>query len=119
MKIKIRGAVTEHPWTAATIDRVAMGLLKIATDFGLLSDNKARIFTPHRIPDKCFEYLLNRMFDKYLHPRKIIYAADWRIFLLSPFDVEKEILFLSNAGKLSYKNMDNVFSSYFSTSIHN
>jgi hypothetical protein len=97
-----RGGSTEHAWTQTTSHRVATALLKIAADFGLLKGNKEREFASYQLPERSFIYLFHALFDQYKCPRKVINATEWRIFLLCPSDVERELLRLRQGGKLKY-----------------
>jgi hypothetical protein len=98
-----RGATTEHAWTEETIKRVAAGLLKIAADFGMLRGSSAKVFASYLLPELSFLYLLHAMRDVEGSPRKILASRDWRLFLMSPADVEREILRLHQFRKLDYQ----------------
>jgi hypothetical protein len=97
-----RGATTEHAWTETTVKRVAAGLLKIGVDFGLLHGSVAKEFTAYRLPERSFLYLLHAMRDENVSPGKVVAAADWRMFLMRPADVEHELLRLHQFRKLEY-----------------
>lgn len=97
-----RGAITEHAWTERTTRSVAAGLLKIAVDFGLLRGTLAREFLPYHLSEKSFLYLLHAMRDEKLSPGKLISSPGWRLFLMSPSDVEQELLRLHQFRKIEY-----------------
>lgn len=98
-----RGAVTEHPWSAATTRRVAAGLLKIAVDFGLLRGGSKKEFTSYQLPDHSFLYLLHAMMDNLGSPGKVIESPDWRLFLMRASDIEHELLRMHQFRKLDYQ----------------
>lgn len=98
-----RGATTEHVWSGATTQRVAAGLLKIAVDFGLLHGRVVKEFASYHLPEQSFLYLLHAIRDAILNPRKLIDAADWRLFLMHPDAVERELLRLHQYRKLDYQ----------------
>lgn len=98
-----RGATTEHAWTEHTMKRVAAGLLKIAVDFGLLRGSAVKQFASFHLPERSFVYLLHAMQDEKLSPGKLVGAADWRMFLMRPADVEHELLRLHQFRKLEYQ----------------
>lgn len=98
-----RGATTEHVWTEQTTRRVAAGLLKIAVDFGLLRGSVVKEFASFHLPERSFLYLLHAMRDEELSPGKIVGASDWRMFLMRPADVERELLRLHQFRKLEYQ----------------
>jgi hypothetical protein len=98
-----RGGTTEHAWTEQTMNRVAAGLLKIAADFGLLRGSSVKEFAPFHLPERSFLYLLHAIRDEKLSPGKVVAAPDWRMFLMRPADVEREILRLHQFRKLDYQ----------------
>lgn len=100
--ISKRGAVTEHPWSVQTTKRVAAGLLKIASDFGLLRGSAAKEFASYHLPEPSFMYLLHAVRDSKLSASKVISSPDWRLFLMRPSDVEHELLRLHQFRKLGY-----------------
>lgn len=108
LNIGKRGGETEHAWTSTTLHRVATGLLKVATDFGLLRGRKIKEFASYHLPERSFIYLLHFMLEKYKNPKKIINAMEWRMFLLCPSDVERELLRLHGNKKLKYEVVDSL-----------
>jgi len=98
-----RGASTEHPWAERTTQRVAAGLLKISADFGLLKGSAAKEFASYHLPERSFLYLLHAVREETLSPAKMISAPDWRMFLMRPADVEREVLRLHQFRKLDYQ----------------
>jgi hypothetical protein len=98
-----RGGTTEHEWSETTLKRVAAGLLKIAADFGLLTGTIAKEFGSYHVPDTSFVYLLHAMRDESHSPRKVIDSSDWRMFLMRPADVERELLRLHQFRKVEYE----------------
>lgn len=100
--ISTRGGATEHPWTENTVKRVATGLLKMATDFGLLRGGAVKEFAQYHLPEPSFLYLLHAIRDQTISPAKVVQSPDWRLFLMTPGDVEREILRLHQFRKLEY-----------------
>jgi hypothetical protein len=97
-----RGAITEHAWSDQTKKRVAAGLLKMATDFGLLRGSVTKEFASYHLPEQSLMYLLHAMRDSELSPGKIVQSPAWRLFLVRPSDVEHEVLRLHQFHKLEY-----------------
>lgn len=90
-------------WSDTTTERVASGLLRIATDFGLLSGSAYREFTPYHLPEESFLYLLYAMAESKTSTRSILEADDWRMFLMDAGDVDRELLRLHQFGKVHYQ----------------
>lgn len=97
-----RGGTTEHAWSDQTTKRVAAGLLKIAGDFGLLRGSAVKEFASFHLPERSFIYLLHAMRDEKVSPGKVVTSRDWRMFLMRPGDVERELLHLHQFRKLEY-----------------
>lgn len=97
-----RGGTTEHIWSDTTLHRVAAALLKMAVDFGLLRGSVVKEFVSYHLPERSFLYLLYAMRDEKHSPRKVLESADWRMFLMTPSDVERELLMLHQYRKLEY-----------------
>jgi hypothetical protein len=101
--INKRGGSTEHPWSDATTQRVAAGLLKMSVDFDLLRGRVVKEFASYHLPEQSFLYLLHAIRDALRNPGKLIDAADWRLFLMHPDAVERELLRLHQYRKLDYQ----------------
>jgi hypothetical protein len=98
-----RGGVTEHAWSIATQRRVAAGLLKAAVDFGLLKGSVHREFAGYHLPDSSFLYLLHALRDTGLSGQRTISSPEWRLFLATPADIERELLRLHQFRRLQYE----------------
>jgi hypothetical protein len=98
-----RGGTTEHAWSKATLNRVAAGLLKLAVDFGLLRGTVAKEFASYHLPERSFLYLLYAFREETRSPRKVLESVDWRMFLMLPTDVERELLRLHQYRKVDYQ----------------
>jgi hypothetical protein len=100
--IRKRGGTTEHTWSKTTVNRVAAALLKMAVDFGLLRGSVVKEFASYHLPERSFLYLLYAIREEMHSPRKVIESEDWRMFLMTPGDVERELLLLHQYRKLDY-----------------
>jgi hypothetical protein len=98
-----RGGTTEHSWSAMTLNRVAVGLLKMAVDFGLLHGSVVKEFASYHLPERSFLYLLYAIREDLHSPSKVLESKDWRMFLMTSADVEREILLLHQYRKLNYQ----------------
>ena len=90
-------------WTDSTTSRVASGLLRMATDFGLLAGTMHKEFASYHLPEESFIYLLHAMVDVEPNARRIVDAEDWHMFLMDTSDVERELLRLHQFRKLHYE----------------
>ncbi len=100
---KKKGVLWSGSWTASTTDRVASGLLRIAADFGLLTGGTVKEFASYHLPDDSFLYLAPRNRAAEPNARRIIDSGDWRMYLMDPSDVERELLRLHQFHRLHYE----------------
>ena len=90
-------------WSGANITTSACGLLRTAVDFGLLIGRQVKQFQPYHLPEQSLMYLLHALMEREGSTQKMILAADWRLFLMTPGDVEEELLRLHQFGKLRFE----------------
>ena len=100
---KKKGVEWSGKWTDSTTSRVASGLLRIATDFDLLTGTLHKEFASYHLPEQSFIYLLHAMADVEPNARRIIDAEDWHMFLIDTSDVERELLRLHQFRKVHYE----------------
>ena len=98
-----RGGVIKHPWTTATTERVAGGLLKTAVEFGHLEGTLTRRFRTPAVPDDAFVYVAHALHERTPRGTDVVNALDWRLFALTPGAVEREFLRLHQFGRLRYE----------------
>jgi hypothetical protein len=98
-----QGLTSSESWTIPTLKRVAAGLLRMAVDFGFMAGTAAREFIPYHLPEESLLYLLHAMAEDNPGATVIINSPDWRMYRLSPGDVEHEILRLHQYRKLHYE----------------
>jgi hypothetical protein len=90
-------------WTDSTTSRVASGLLRIATDFGILKGTQHREFAGFHLPEESFLYLVYALAGDEPNARRLVNAEDWRMYLMEPSDVERELLRLHQFRKVHYE----------------
>ena len=98
-----RGVTEKGAWKPSTLKRVASGLLRIAADFGLLTGTVAREFTSYRLPDDSFLYLVHAVAEDAQSGERVVSSPEWRMFLMHPEDVERDLLRLHQFGRLEYE----------------
>jgi hypothetical protein len=101
--VGLRGGKIEHVWSETTLNRVAAALLKMAVDFGLLRGSAVKEFAGYHLPERSFLYLLYVIREEKQSPRKVLESEDWRMFLMTPVDVERELLRLHQYRALDYQ----------------
>lgn len=100
---KKKGIEWSGTWTEATTSRVASGLLRMATDFGLLAGVQHKEFASYHLPEPSFIYLLHALADVEPNARKVVDSEDWRMFMMDSSDVERDLLRLHQFRKLHYE----------------
>jgi hypothetical protein len=97
-----RGGTIEHTWSKTTVNRVAGALLKMVVDFGLLRGSVIKEFVSYPLSERSFLYLLYAIREEMHSPRKVLESEDWRMFLMTSADVERELLLLHQYRQLDY-----------------
>jgi hypothetical protein len=100
---KKKGIEWSGKWTESTTARVASGLLRMATDFGLLTGTSHKEFVSYHLPEESFIYLLHAMAEVEPNARRIVEAEDWHMYLMDTSDVERELLRLHQFRKVHYE----------------
>lgn len=85
------------------LKRAGRDLLRMATDFGLLKGSAVHEFKSYHLPEESFLYLLHAMYEAHGNARDVVNSPDWRLFLMSTADVERELFRLHQFRKLRYE----------------
>jgi hypothetical protein len=88
--------------------RLARDLLMAAALFGLIEGNVVRTFAHRPLQSTSFLYVAQAIADTTGQGRVLIDSADWRLFLLSPEDVEREFHELHQFQKVSLETAGSV-----------
>ena len=100
---KRRSVEVSETWSDSTTHRVATGLLRIATDFGLLKGTQVKEFASYHLPDESFLYLVHAAAEAEPNARKMIESPDWRMYLMDSTDVERELFRLHQYRRLGFE----------------
>jgi len=98
-----RRKLVAKPWGDNTLKRVASGLLRMAVDFDMMRGTLAREFASYHLPDEAMLYLLHAISEQESNPRAVVESVDWRMYLMDPDDVERELFRLHQYRKLRYE----------------
>jgi hypothetical protein len=96
------GRASHHGLSEYGLTRGARDLLRMAGDFGLLHGKAVKNFTAYQVPESGFLYALHALTELEPNCRKMMDRPEWRLFLLSPGQVEREVLNLHQFRKLEY-----------------
>ena len=84
--------------------RVATGLLKIATDFGLLTEGVVKEFANYHVPERSLRYLLHAILEHEAgSPVECSTPPEWRMYLMRDADLETELLRLHQFQRSTIK----------------
>lgn len=97
------GHTSTKRWSKPTLERVASGLLRIAVDFGLMRGTQVREFTSYHLPDQSFLYLLHAIAEEQFNAQRVVQSKDWRMYLMYPDDVERELFRLHQFRRVRYE----------------
>jgi BrxA len=98
-----RGGRTEHKWAPSTLERVVIGLLKAATDFGLLRGSVHREIVSYHLPDDAFLYLLHAIHAVEQNAIRTMASEEWRMYYMSPEDVQRELFRLHQFRRIDFQ----------------
>lgn len=98
-----RDVEVDSSWSESTLNRVASGLLSIASNFGILEGKQVREFTSYHLSDIALMYLLHAMNDVLSNAHRIVQVTDWRMYMMESEDVERELLRLHQYRELRYE----------------
>ena len=96
------GIVVKAKWSERTTHDVKVALLRLAVDFGLMTGTSTREFVSYRLPDDAFLYLLHAMIESEPNAHRMVHSPDWRMYLMAPDDVQRELFRLHQLGRLRY-----------------
>lgn len=100
---KRKGIEIENAWSEQTTKRVASGLQRMATDFGLLEGHQRRRFSSYHLPEESLMYLLHAMTDQERNVNSMLELPDWHMYLMDAANVERELLRLHQFKRLHYE----------------
>jgi len=83
--------------------RASRDLLLMAADLGLLTGKVTKHFAAFHLVEEALLYVLYALKEREPNARNLIDARHWRLFLMTPADVEREILNLHQFRKLHYE----------------
>lgn len=83
--------------------RAARDLLRMSSEFGLLTGSAVREFASFHLDDEVFLYVLHAMAEVESNANTIVSSPAWRLFLMLPGDVEREFFRLHQFRKLHYE----------------
>lgn len=95
--------IVEKEWTSRTVKEVSGSLLRMAVEFGLMKGKNVKEFASYHMPEKSFLYLLHAMFEQHGNGRDVVHSPDWRLYLMSTADVEREIYRLHQFRQLRFE----------------
>lgn len=97
-----RGLI-EEAWKESTLKRVASALLRMAVDFGLMTGTTVREFASYHLPEQSFLYLVHAMYEVHGNGHDVLHSPEWRLYLMSRAEVERELYRLHQYRKLRFE----------------
>ncbi len=88
--------------------RMARDLFRMAAAFGLVTSQSRRRFTHVAIPDDAFLYALYSLQAEIPSVSRSIQSSRWRLFLLAPAAIERELLHLHQLRRLRYEQAGSI-----------
>jgi len=101
-ELRPRGVI-DADWKESSVSRMASGLPSYVADFGLLQGRTVKELAPFHLPDEALLYVLHDLAGETASTEKILTDVRWRRFLLSPAELEAELLRLHQLRKLRFE----------------
>ena len=89
-------------WSGATRRRIAAGLLGIAADMRLVRGSVTKEFAGLHLREESLLYLLYAAREAEGSPTRLLAMPDWRMYLMTEADLERELLRLHQFRRLEY-----------------
>lgn len=96
------------PWSDSNVTQSSSGLLRTASQFGLLTGGRRREFTGYHLPEDVFLYVSHRLLNQIESTAKVVNHLGWRRFLIEPRDVENELLRLHQMHRLQFQRAGSI-----------
>ena len=90
-ELKPRGLI-DTEWKTSSISRMASGLPSYVADFGLLQGKAVKEVVPFHLSKEALLYVLHDLAREISSTEKILADLRWRRFLISPAELEEELL---------------------------
>jgi len=93
---------TSGKWSAATMERIAQGLLSTLRDFGVLQGAVRKRIAPSYLPVIAFSYMAFYLKRRQPSGAKLVEHPDWKLFFLGAEGVERFLIEAQQRGLLEY-----------------
>ena len=103
-----REKLFDAPLSAYGRVRLARDLFRMAAAFGLVTGQSLRRFTHTAIPDDAFLYALYSLQAEIPSVSRALQSPRWRLFLLAPGAIERELLHLHQLRRLRYEQAGSI-----------
>lgn len=81
-----------EPWSQSNLEQSSSGLLRTAAVFGLVAEGRVKTLLRPHPPDSSFLYVVYVLMQRYGSSSRVVADPSWRLFMMSPSDVEAELL---------------------------
>lgn len=106
-ELEARGAFEEKLSDYGTI-RMGRDLLRASCDFGFLKGSARREVIHPVIPEDAVLYAIYSLWDQHQSVERLITSERWAMFLLTPPDVERDLLNLHQFRRVRYERAGSV-----------
>jgi hypothetical protein len=103
-----REKLLDGPLSAYGRVRLARDLFRMAAAFGLVKGQPLRRFAPTAIPDDAFLYALYSLQAEIPSVSRALQSPRWRLFLLTPAAIERELFNLHQLRRLRYEQAGSI-----------
>lgn len=104
-----RGEASGTPgYSKAVLEKLAQSALTALRDFGILEGKVRKHIAPVHVPHEVVGYIAYALREESDSAQRIIQHRDWRLFLLTPVEVEEAIIEAAGHGYFTYSTAGSI-----------
>lgn len=102
VRVQVAEGHTERAWGAATVERVAQGIMATLRDFGVLRGAVRKQITPPFLPVDAFSFIALLRFRELQAGERLLRDPEWQLFFMPSLAVERLLVAAHQEHLLEY-----------------
>lgn len=99
---------TARLYSDSVVEKLAGAVLTTLRDFRILTGTQRKRIAPVHVPHEVVGYVVHSLREEDASAKRIVEHPDWRLFLLTPAEVERAILDADRHGHFRYQSAGDV-----------
>lgn len=100
--------LTTRPYSESVVEKLAGAVLTALRDFRVVTGTQRKRLAPVHVPHEVVGYVAYALREEDASAKRIMEHADWRLFLLTPAEVEAAVLDADRHGYFRYQSAGDV-----------